>query len=346
MPLSPKTSKRRTIALYFLIITPRNPMPAKSIINFIDHVTANMHVNVFGEKPALSTFLFHACLEQSTDYRHHLLYPQERLTVSDFRNFIDYFQNKGYQFISPEQVDQGQLNPKQKYGLITFDDGYFNNFNLLPVLEEFKVPALFFVPTAYFNNGKLFWSDALYHYRKKGGQTDAMIQKEVIHLKSLKLKEIEHYILEQCGAKALDAANDMNRFMTEQEFIRFAQHPFVHIGNHTHTHEILTNLDTEAVRQEFEVAQNILQQLLGYRPGWVSYPNGSFNDAVISVAAQSGMHTGITTIMEKNYFPLDNRIHGQLLLHRFNPVVVNGQMHLNKFRSDFQLKTQLKKWLS
>lgn len=321
-------------------------MSVKSILNIADNLSSNLYVKMFGEPPALNTFLFHACLERASDYKHNLLYPQERLTVADFRHFIDFFLEQGYAFTGPFAPGSRDLDPGKKYGLITFDDGYYNNVHLLPVLEEYKVPALFFVPTDYLYNGKLFWSDALYGFRKQSGQTDEAVLKEVMYLKGLRLKEIEAYMHKNFGAGALDVKHDANRFMTEQEFIQFAQHPFVHIGNHTHTHEVLTNLSADEVGQEFSTSQRILRQLLGVAPDWVSYPNGSFNDGIIEVASKLGMHTGITTIMEKNLFPLNNYINGQLVLHRFNPLVQDGKMLLNKFRSSFQLKTKLKKWIS
>lgn len=324
----------------------QNDMFLKSLLNIADDLSSNIYVKMFGEKPALNTFLFHACLEKSSDYKHNLLYPQERLTVQDFRNFIHFFLDQGYIFTGPFTAGVDQLDPAKKYGLITFDDGYYNNINLLPVLEEFNIPALFFVPTDYLYNGKIFWSDALYFYRKQSGQTDETILKEVMHLKGLRLSEIESYIRTNFGKHALDVQHDANRFMTEQEFVQFARHPLVHIGNHTHTHEVLTNLSEEEVNKEFRTAQDILQKLLGRQPDWVSYPNGSFNERIIAIAAEAGMHTGISTIMEKNYFPLAHYIHGQLLLHRFNPLVQDGKMALNKFRSSFQLKTKLKQWIN
>lgn len=321
-------------------------MFVKSLLNIADNISSNLHVKLFGEKPALNTFLFHACMEKPADYKYNLLYPQERLTVQSFREFIHFFLEHDYTFTGPFSGNTAPLDPERKYGMITFDDGYYNNINLLPVLEEFNIPALFFVPTDYLYNGKIFWSDALYYFRKKAGQTDDAVLKEVMYLKGLRLSEIESYIITQFGKTALDTRHDANRFMTEQEFVAFAQHPLVYIGNHTHTHEVLTNLSEEEVRNEFVTSQQVLQQLLGTAPDWVSYPNGSFNERIIAIAAEAGMHTGITTIMEKNYFPLDRNVQGQLLLHRFNPVVQDGKMSLNKFRSSFQLKTKLKQWIN
>lgn len=55
--------------------------------------------------------------------------------------------DSGYTFVQPNDIYPGlRPEPHQKLALITFDDGYYNNTHLIPVLEEFEVPALFLCP--------------------------------------------------------------------------------------------------------------------------------------------------------------------------------------------------------
>src|SRR5690606_9144223 len=97
-------------------------MSMKSLINYLDEVMASTHVKLKGDRPALSSFLFHACLNHSSDYDKHFLYPQERLTVQKLDEFIDYFLQAHYTFISPQDVLYTALDPEQHYALLTFDD--------------------------------------------------------------------------------------------------------------------------------------------------------------------------------------------------------------------------------
>src|SRR4051794_17154479 len=47
---------------------------------------------------------------------------------------------------------------------ITFDDGYRDNFlNAKPLLEKYKCPASFFIPTLYIGQEQMFWWDELLH---------------------------------------------------------------------------------------------------------------------------------------------------------------------------------------
>jgi len=318
----------------------------KSLINYLDEVMASTHVKLKGDRPALSSFLFHACLNHSSDYDKHFLYPQERLTVQKLDEFIDYFLQAHYTFISPQDVLYTALDPEQHYALLTFDDGYFNNLNIIPVLEKYQVPAVFYVPTYYIDSDEIFWSDALYKKRKEQGQSDEKIIQEVIFLKSHPLSEINDYMVKNFDKYILYHKVDEHRFMTSDELKQLNASPYAHIGNHTHRHEILTHLSLQEVKNEILTSQKILQNIIGESPQIISYPNGSFSPEIIECAYQCGMKVGQSTIMKKNDIPVRPiSEQQQLLIHRFNPVVQNGQFHFKKLQSSFQFKTILKKWL-
>lgn len=320
-------------------------MDKKALLHKIDETTSKIHLNLFGERPGLSTFLFHSIFhDQQEISRQHVL-PQEHMTVPLFREMLDYFLSHGYQFVSPDQVRAGLPDNDVRYGMITFDDGYFNNTLITDTLAAYKVPAVFFISTAYIQEGKKFWSDTLYHKRKAQHVPDPMILREIMDLKHLRVAAIEDHITREFGSAALQPLSDTDRPMTPWELQTFAAHPFVHIGNHTHRHEILTNLGADEIATEFETSQQLLQEYTGQRPAFVSYPNGSYSDLVLKVAVHHGFTMGITTVQQKNRLPLQPNKQGQVLLDRFNPVAVNGKIDGRKFRSSFQLKTQLKKWL-
>ena len=58
-------------------------------------------------------------------------------------------------------LDQSGLSSRAKpAAVITFDDGYRDNFEMaLPILREFDVPATFFIPTSFLQAPKLPWWD-------------------------------------------------------------------------------------------------------------------------------------------------------------------------------------------
>jgi peptidoglycan/xylan/chitin deacetylase (PgdA/CDA1 family) len=77
------------------------------------------------------------------------------LTVSTekLRKHFEYLQKKGYSTISFKELEQSQIEkiklPKKPI-IITFDDGYQNNYDLaLPLLQEFNFKATIFLPVYY-----------------------------------------------------------------------------------------------------------------------------------------------------------------------------------------------------
>lgn len=321
-------------------------MNKRAVLDTVDKTVSGLHLKLFGESAGLSTFLFHSIFKDEKEISKNHINPQERMTVDLFRKFVEYFLENGYRFITPEAIKDGLHANGEKYGLVTFDDGYFNNTLILDILSEYKIPAVFFFSTAYISEGKKFWSDVVYNKRKQQGRNDIEILQELMRLKSLKIKEVESLLQKEFGEDCMKPLSDIDRPMTPAELASFSKHPYVHIGNHTHQHEILTNLSNEEVDEEFETSQHLLERFTGKKAWFISYPNGSFSEMIMKSAMQHGLTMGITTIMQKNKLPLHTNKQGQLLLDRFNPSSdLAGKDNFNTLRSSFQLKTQLKKWL-
>ncbi|MBR3622676.1 MAG: polysaccharide deacetylase family protein, partial [Selenomonadaceae bacterium] len=60
------------------------------------------------------------------------------------------------------QFDKDWSDIKEASIVVTFDDGYADNFyNALPILEEYEIPATFFVSTENLDTDNLFWWDKL-----------------------------------------------------------------------------------------------------------------------------------------------------------------------------------------
>src|SRR5436309_882550 len=109
------------------------------IIRRADAAVARTYLSMFQERSALIPFLFHSLFKDEADIAVNHVDPLQRTTVRQFRDFIRYYLDHGYEFVDPRRVLAG-LRPEGKHALITFDDGYYNNTLALPVLEECGVP--------------------------------------------------------------------------------------------------------------------------------------------------------------------------------------------------------------
>jgi len=313
----------------------------KSIAKFTDHTLSKIHRGILGEKGALLTFLFHSIFKNEKEMSKNHANPQQNITVKKFEEFIKYYLSKGYIFVSPDDIIKG-LNKDRRYILITFDDGYFNNSLILPVLKKYSVPALFFVSTDHVVNKKGFWWDVLYRKHKRGIYSDKAIVQETKKLKSMTNNKIEEYLKRKFGKDVLKPVSNIDRPFTESELKKFSKNKYVFIGNHTMDHAILTNYSSKGIEEQISGAQEALKKITGKKPSTIAYPNGNYSDEIIKIAKKCGLKLGITVDLKKNQIPIGSN--NYMKLGRF---VLNGKYHIKKqceyLRSDLTIINKVKR---
>lgn len=311
-------------------------------IQFVDLICSKIALRIFPEKSSLLTFLFHGLFKDENEIKRNLVDPQQAITIDHFRQFIKYYLKCGFVFVSPLDITKG-LDKSKRHILITFDDGYYNNVYALDVLNEFKVPAVFFFSTNQIKHNKCFWWDVVYREGKKRKKSDIDISIEQISLKSKTADKIEEYLVQNYGANALTPFCDIDRPLTVAEFKEFAKNEYVYIGNHTQNHAILTNYDKKALQDEIVNGQKDIFEISGVNPIIISYPNGSYNQDVLDISTELGLKLGITVDARKNYLPLDLTGETSVKLGRF---VLIGTKRIDSqcefFRSDLGLYNKLK----
>jgi peptidoglycan/xylan/chitin deacetylase (PgdA/CDA1 family) len=288
------------------------------IIRKADAAVARTYLAMFEERSALLPFLFHSLFRDGRETALDYIDPLQRTTVRQFRQFVEYYLRHGYQFVDPERVLAG-VPPGGKYALITFDDGYFNNSLALPVLEEFGVPAVFFVASENVRAGKCYWWDVLHRELVARGAPARQIYREGVALKSMPTEKIEAELARRFGPKAFDPRGDVDRPFTPDELRDFARHPRVRIGNHTANHAILTNYPPAEARAQVARAQEWLAGVTGAAPLAIAYPNGGHDPEVVRACREVGLKLGFTVRPEKTSLPLPRDPERLLRIGRFTP---------------------------
>jgi peptidoglycan/xylan/chitin deacetylase (PgdA/CDA1 family) len=313
----------------------------RSVLATVDGWISRNSVDLFGERNALSIVLFHHLLLDEKENALNVVHPQERTTVDHFRRFVTYYLGQGYRFVSPDDVCDG-LPPDEKYMMITFDDGYFSNFRLLPLLKEFTIPAVFFISSGHVQENRAFWWDVLYRMRKAEGASDVEIAQEEQGLTFRTHTEIESYLQENFGSSALAPVGELDRPFTPSELRDFAGDPNVHIGNHTCHHARLTSYSLEEAASEILGSQRALHDMTGRTPISIAYPAGAYSPEIVALARRAGLMLGITTVQRKNPLPLVQNGDSLLQLHRYTlSGITNIEKQCERFRSDFQFMTAL-----
>jgi peptidoglycan/xylan/chitin deacetylase (PgdA/CDA1 family) len=273
-------------------------------------------LRVYSPSGTLLTFLFHGVFRNENEIEQHVADPQQKITLSHFSQFVEHMLEAGYQFVTPGDVEHG-LAEDGRHVMATFDDGYANNLHVRPLLEEYGVPAVFFISTGHVLAGKPFWWDVLYRELWRRGASAKQISQVGQGLKELTNAEIEGVLTTMFGAKSLVAESDIDRPLSVGELQDFARCPFVHLGNHTRDHGVLTNYTATGIAEQLGAAQDDLEHMVGVRPTCVSYPNGNYSPEVLRAARSLGLTLGITVERARNPLPLDRSDDGWLRLGRF-----------------------------
>jgi peptidoglycan/xylan/chitin deacetylase (PgdA/CDA1 family) len=307
------------------------------MVRAADAAIASAYLKLFRERNALMSFLFHSLFRNEQEISLNLVDPLQRTTLNQFRQFIEYYLNNGYQFISPKDLLNG-LSDDRKYALITFDDGYYSNALARPILEEYGVPAVFFISTNHVRQNKCFWWDALHRERFAQGADHPQIKREANELKCLRTDGIEEHLKSRFGPDVLRPRGDIDRPFSPEELREFASSKFVHLGNHTADHAILTNYSPDEVRQQVLTAQTELEEMTGVQANSIAYPNGANNPQIVAACGEMGLKIGFTVRPEKISLPLDARPETMLRLGRFCPHGENPMLtQCRTYRSDLQL---------
>ncbi len=251
------------------------------------------------EEKQLLIFYFHGLYATNQEKERGHVDPQNNLTLQQFKDFVEFFLEYNYRFITPEDLLQ-PIDGRQPLIMATFDDGYFNNSLAVDVLKSFEVPATFFITTMNVAENQSYWWDIIFKYRMKEGVSLQQIRVEQEGLKRYKADYIAKYIRQNFGTEALAPWSDIDRPLSPNELREFSKNPWVYIGNHTENHAILTNCNRQEIRDELVNCNRKLLEITGKEPISIAYPNGNYNDLVLEVSKEVGLRMVMTTVSKLN----------------------------------------------
>lgn len=217
-----------------------------------------------------------------------------------------------------------ELNSRKKAVIVTFDDGYYDNYiNVFPILKENNIPATFFIPTDNLGSYKELWDQELLrliYYRTRdttlavNGQkyliNDFEIQNNInllhdylINLKPQLRKSILQYLEDELKPKV--KCRDNMRLINKNELVDMSKNQLVEIGVHTCSHTALANLSYEEQLHEISSSKQILENITGLNVKSIAYPFGRknihYNADTLKIVDGCGFSRGVTTNNKQIY---------------------------------------------
>jgi peptidoglycan/xylan/chitin deacetylase (PgdA/CDA1 family) len=311
-----------------------------AMVKAVDDAGSWLYLKLLRERSALLVFMYHGLFADQPEIERKLADPQQAITVDHFRRFIEYYRQHGYQFVSPDEVIRG-LPAGGHYAMITFDDGYFNNHRALPVLDEFDVPAVFFVSANHVRDGKAYWWDVLYRERSRRRASLDAIHAEVAAVMAKAPAEIDDYLTAEFGSASLKPVSDIDRPFNPSELKDFSKNRHVVLGNHASNHALLSRGSAATITAEVEGGQHYLQEITGKVPNAIAYPNGDYSEEAIKICRSLGLQLGITCDHRKNYLPIENAMTlGRFCLYGRDDLLRQCELR----RSDLLLHYRAREW--
>lgn len=192
-----------------------------------------------------------------------------------------------------EALTSGKRAITRTYGVITFDDGYLDNYTqAFPVLQHHNVPAIFFPVTQYAGTNTLTWWDQIaFLVRNSTTGIAAVNTPAPLHLQLSGDREadihavLRHYkradnrngtlFLQQLSQSTGVAVPDAGRRFLSWDEARQMQQAGMEFGSHTCSHTILSQQTEAEQRWELTESRAILERELGTRIHSLAYPVGS-----------------------------------------------------------------------
>ena len=210
--------------------------------------------------------------------------------------------NKDYSIISMNELNnQLKTNKykKKKQIVITFDDGYSDNYKIAyPLLKELGIPATFFIPTSYISSNNLLWDCRLQNIF----QNNKNICKKIIngrnHNLSLIAKKFENNLIWYfinllkiqdfeniskyldnliSNYDLIDNSYDEDLCMT-WENINAMLGENIEFGSHGRQHLSLANRNKTFLYDEIIVSKNDIINNTKSKCNYFSFPFGSIKD--------------------------------------------------------------------
>jgi peptidoglycan/xylan/chitin deacetylase (PgdA/CDA1 family) len=247
--------------------------------------------------------------------------PNVSATPQGFARQMEYLA-KWFHVISLQDIvdwldGRSELPPHA--ALITFDDGYLDNYtSAFPILHKYKLPALIFLTTEHIGTDTPFyWDMAAYcfshtendHLTFPDGhvegwsdqrQLERVSQNWIELMKTLPQTEKQIYVDNLPVLLGVSIpAGFFQKLMLDWDQVREMQNGRIEFGAHTMHHPILTRISLEQVRAELTGSKSRIEEELEKPVLGFAYPNGQasdWNEGIERVVAEAEFRAAFTLI--------------------------------------------------
>lgn len=247
---------------------------------------------------AIVTLTLHRVLDEAV-YRSTNSLPGIIIKKRTFIDMVKYLMER-YEPVALAEAAPGSISQYLRMA-VTFDDGWHDNYaTAFPIMRDCKLPITIFVCPALVGRQEPFWPEeaiALLRTARPDARPSEFLRviERLKRCSPERREQVLNDLRKENGPRAGAAvAPDVDRTLSWDE-IREMQRAGAWFGSHTNTHQILTTLATDGVRQELARSKDALEQALGVECIHFAYPNGNWSAETEHVVAEAGFSKAVTT---------------------------------------------------
>lgn len=192
------------------------------------------------------------------------------VTPEVFEDQMNHLSQSGYKTLTAEELlslMKGELTLRQKAVVITFDDGWLDNYlYAFPVLKKYRLNAAIFIIT------------------------------NRIEMASEKMTSLPDRIPTHNESKALIEKGEAYKVALNWELIgEMAGSGLVEFYSHTKSHRKCDTLSENELIEELGQSKQIMEKKLGRPCPYLCWPYGKYNQLAVSIAKEVGYRVLFTT---------------------------------------------------
>ena len=219
---------------------------------------------------------------------------------NEFEEQIKYL-SENFHIVNLEDAFDAKLTNIKPKAVITFDDGFYNNFSIAyPILKKYNAKATIYLATNIIRSHETVWFCNLIYVLNKTSQNTFRWNNIDFDLTSLAgisktsnmiqamLKELQpHDILSEMKKissnlgfnKDIVHCKDSPFFMLDDNALKeMYKSGLIDYGAHTHNHTILSKLKATDAHNEIETSIKEIESITQKKCTHFAYPNGTPND--------------------------------------------------------------------
>ncbi len=255
------------------------------------------------------------------DALHRSAYPAMHVSCSSFEQQLLAVREL-YRFIPLAELKailNGQQPLTEPVAILTFDDGYKDNFEqAFPVLTELNIPATFFLSFGFVDRGEPFWFDHLadsvtawdHQAKARSSLRDCLPDPLVAALDApasmqARCRSASAFLKSLPEEKRLQAMQDLqdgldlqshagNSLPMTWDEVRTMHQAGMSMGAHSVSHAILTTLREDKASDEISASMDGVSRRLGTAVDSFAYPNGDANQQLASLVERAGATVAFT----------------------------------------------------